>query len=253
MTERGEIREAVRERYAAAAQTVAAGLDDGWTQCCSTDEGIGASCYSAAELADLPPAAVAASIGCANPVSVAELREGEVVLDLGSGGGIDVLLSARRVGAAGKAYGLDMTDEMLELARSNQSSAEVANVEFLKGNMEAIPLPESHVDVIVSNCVIALSVDKDAVFTEAHRVLRPGGRLALADVIAEKAQPSEPLLDPAAWVACTGGALTEEEYFNGLTSAGFIDVSIQRSHTIQHGFSSVIVRASKPAIGPSRR
>jgi SAM-dependent methyltransferase len=253
MTEQREIRDAVRERYAAAARTVAAGAGDGWTQCCSTDEGIGASCYSAADLAGLPPEAVAASIGCANPVAVAELSDGEVVLDLGSGGGIDVLLSARRVGPTGKAYGLDMTDEMLELASANQARAGVSNVEFLKGNMEAIPLPNLSVDVIVSNCVIALSLDKDAVFSEAHRVLRPGGRLALADVIAEEEQPTEPLLDAAAWVACTGGALTERRYRSGLSAAGFVDVSIEHSHAVQPGFSSVIVQASKTADGVSGR
>ena len=169
----GEVlREAVRQRYAAAARAVSGGERD--PSCCAPKGGIGAECYDSDALAELPAAAVAASIGCANPVAVAQLAPGEVVLDLGSGGGIDVLLSARRVGPTGTAYGLDMTDEMLELARANQAEAGVENVEFLKGHMESIPLPDHAVDVVLSNCVIALSVDKASVFSEAYRVLRPG-------------------------------------------------------------------------------
>jgi len=196
-------------------------------------------------LEGLPAAAAAASIGCANPVAVAELAEGEVVLDLGSGGGIDVLLSARRVGPTGKAYGLDMTDEMLDLARRNQAKAAVDNVEFLKGHMEAIPLPGATVDVVLSNCVVALSVDQSAVFAEAFRVLRPRGRLALADVVAEREPDPDDAVDVASWVACVNGALTEAQYRSVIEQAGFVDASIRFSHAISPGFSSVVVRARK--------
>ena len=240
----GEVlQEAVRQRYAAAARAVAAG--ERVPSCCAPEDGIGAECYDSEALAQVPAAAVAASIGCANPVAVADLAPGEVVLDLGSGGGIDVILSARRVGPTGKAYGLDMTDEMLELALANQAEAGVDNVEFLGGHMEAIPLPDDAVDVVLSNCVIALSVDKASVFSEAHRVLRPGGRLAVADVVTESRDEADEHADPAAWAACIAGALTEAEYRAGLASAGFVDVSIEHSHDLSDGSASVIVRASK--------
>jgi len=237
------VQEAVREHYAAAALNVTTDERSGGGD---TESGIGAGCYPAADLEGLPATAVAASIGCANPVAVAELVEGEVVLDLGSGGGIDVLLSARRVGPTGKAYGLDMTDEMLDLARANQSEAGVDNVEFLKGHMEAIPLPAASVDVVLSNCVIALSVDKGAVFAEAFRVLRPGGRLALADVVAKSEPDRDSRADAASWVDCVSGALTEAQYRAALAAAGFIEASIEFSHAIGAGHASVVVRAAKP-------
>ena len=240
--DRDAILAAIRDRYAAAALNVT--TDERSDGGCSAEPGIGSGCYRADELDGLPAAAVAASIGCANPVAVAELVEGEVVLDLGSGGGIDVLLSARRVGPTGKAYGLDMTDEMLALARANQSEAGVDNAEFLKGHMEAVPLPAASVDVVLSNCVIALSVDKAAVFAEAFRVLRPGGRLALADVVAER-EPERAAMHASSWVDCVSGALTEGQYMAALGTAGFAEASIQVSHPIGVGFASVIVRATK--------
>ena len=248
MDNRSDIEEEVRRHYSEAARGVTGSSEDAGADAggCESRDGIGAGCYDAGELAELPAGAVAASIGCANPVVGAELREGEVVLDLGSGGGIDVLLSARRVGPTGKAYGLDMTDEMLDLARSNQARAGVGNVEFLKGHMEAIPLPDSSVDVILSNCVIALAVDKTVVFSETHRVLRRGGRFTVADVVAERGAGSSPPADPATWVDCAAGALTETEYRAALEDAGFADVSIAHSHAIDHDLSSVIVRASRP-------
>ncbi len=242
--QRETVQEAVREHYAAAALSVTAG--ESASGCCDVGGSIGSSCYGGGDLEGLPAAAVAASIGCANPVALADLAEGEVVLDLGSGGGIDVLLSALRVGPEGKAYGLDMTDEMLDLARRNQSEAGVDNVEFLKGNMEAIPLPDASIDVVLSNCVIALSVDKQAVFGEAFRVLRPGGRLALADVVAEREPDPDVAVDPASWVDCISGALTEPQYLAALAMAGFVESSIELSHAIDPGFSSVMVRAVKP-------
>ncbi len=243
---RDGIEEAVREHYAAAARGVSEDADPRPAACCS-QEGIGAGSYQGGELDELPAPAVAASIGCANPVAVARLAPGETVLDLGSGGGIDVLLSARRVGPTGKAYGLDMTEEMLELARANQARAGLDNVEFLRGRIEAVPLPDASVDVVVSNCVVALSTDKAAVFSEAYRVLRPGGRLALADVVAEVAAPPDPGDGAAEWVACSAGALGRERYRAGLESAGFLDVSIADSHRVGDSFTSVIVSAVKPA------
>ncbi|HET6950237.1 MAG TPA: arsenite methyltransferase [Acidimicrobiales bacterium] len=206
----------------------------------------GSGVYGPDELDGLPAGAVAGSIGCANPVALARLEEGEVVLDLGSGGGIDVLLSARRVGPTGRAYGLDMTAEMLELARANQARAGVANAEFLEGRIEAVPLPDASVDVVVSNCVINLSADKRAVFAEAFRVLRPGGRLAVADVVADT-EPDEALrADVTAWASCIAGAVTRAGYAAGLADAGFVDVEITDSHAVEEGFWSVFVRARKP-------
>jgi arsenite methyltransferase len=241
------IDETVRAHYAAAAGVAA---------CCGNekpgivpnDEVYGAACYDAEALAGLPSEAVAGSIGCANPVELAELRPGEVVLDLGSGGGIDVLLSARRVGSGGKAYGLDMTDEMLELARANQDRAGIDNVEFLKGRIEHIPLPRDTVDVIISNCVVNLSSDKDAVFSEAIRVLRPGGRFAVADVVADREVDEEHRLDMTAWVGCIAGALTRAAYRAGLERAGFTDVSIRDSHAVADGFASALIVARKPIV-----
>jgi SAM-dependent methyltransferase len=228
------VREVVRERYGAAALRVSSGV----TSCCS-----GASCASdpitsnlyGDETAALPAEAVAASLGCGNPTALAELRPGEVVLDLGSGGGIDVLLSARRVGPAGKAYGLDMTNEMLALARENQRKAGVANVEFLKGEIEHVPLPEGTVDVIISNCVINLSPDKDAVLREAFRVLKPGGRFAVSDVVVRGEVPTEIRRSIELWIGCVAGALEESEYRAKLEKAGFeaIDVEPTRIYTVE--------------------
>ncbi len=241
MADRETIEAAVRAYYAEAAGRAAGCGGD----CSPEEQGIGAELYAGADVEGVPAAAVAASIGCANPVAVAELAEGEVVLDLGSGAGLDVLLSARRVGPTGKAYGLDMTDEMLELARRHQAEAGATNVEFLKGHMEAIPLPDASVDVVLSNCVIALAVDKGRVFTEAMRVLRPGGRLAIADVIADAERSAEPPEDARSWVDCVSGALTLDRYKAVLQQAGFGDVTIDPSHAVMDGFTAVIVRGSK--------
>lgn len=240
MRERDAIESAVRRHFATAARSMSPLLRDG------ADGVYGASCYSPADLDGLPADAVAVSIGCANPVAVADLREGEVVLDLGSGGGIDVLLSARRVGPSGKAYGLDVTDEMLELARANQAEAGIDNVEFLRGHIEDVPLPDASVDVVLSNCVINLSPDKDAVFAEVQRVLRPGGRLAVADVVADAEVDERRRADLSAWVDCVAGSLTRPAYRELLRAAGLVDISITDSHPVAEGFASVIVRAAKP-------
>jgi arsenite methyltransferase len=245
MADRDALEEAVRDHYAAAARRIRSGCATSSGEQCSSEPGIGAGCYEPSEVEGLPPAAVAASIGCANPVAVAELSAGEVVLDLGSGGGIDVLLSARRVGPTGKAYGLDITDEMLDLARAHQEEAGITNAEFLKGHMEAVPLPDTSVDVVLSNCVIALTVDKARVFAEVFRVLRPGGRLAIADVVADE-PPAEQASDPGSWVACISGAMTRAQYPRVLAGAGFSGAAIEPSHRVMRGFTSVIVRASKP-------
>ncbi len=244
-----EIKKAVEKHYADAAGKISGCCGSGPGRCEDQVNGIGEDAYDSAELEGMPAEVVAGSIGCANPVTVAQLVPGETVLDLGSGGGMDVLLSARQVGPDGKAYGVDMTDEMLELARANQTRAGVDNVEFLEGHMEAIPLPDASVDVVISNCVISLSVDKAAVFTEAHRVLRPGGRLVIADVIAEVEPTPEQRADVAAWVACLAGSLTREQYGAGLEAAGFVDVSLQDSHAVADGFTSAIVSANKPGSG----
>jgi arsenite methyltransferase len=245
--------EAVCDDYCGepATTTAKAGCAPAVEACCGpVADGVakvfGSGLYDSEELAELPAEAVVGSIGCANPVALAHLEPGEDVLDLGSGGGIDVLLSARRVGPTGEAYGVDMTPEMLELARANQAKAGIANAEFLEGRIEAVPLPDASVDVVVSNCVINLSADKAAVFAEAHRVLRGGGRLSVADVVAD-VEPDEVLLaDPEAWAGCLAGAVTRGEYTAGLTEAGFVDVEIADSHPVQDGFWSVFVRAHKP-------
>ena len=221
----------VREKYGQAARQVTTGK----AACCgSAPSASGLSCdpitsnlYSLSETASLPEQAVLASLGCGNPTALAQLEPGEVVLDLGSGGGIDVLLSARRVGPTGKAYGLDMTDEMLALARDNQRKAGVTNVEFLKGRIEAIPLPDNSVDVIVSNCVINLSADKDEVLREAFRVLKPGGRLAVSDVVVAGEVPAPIRESILLWVGCVAGALSEEEYRSKLAAAGFEGVTVE--------------------------
>ena len=225
-----DVKATVRERYGQAALRVTTGEKTSCcsTSCCGGSEGpISSNLYTAAETACLPEEAVLASLGCGNPTALTQLHEGEVVLDLGSGGGIDVLLSARRVGPSGKAYGLDMTDEMLALARANQRKAGVGNVEFLKGEIEAIPLPDSSVDVIISNCVINLSTDKNRVIAEAFRVLKPGGRFAVSDVVIRGEVPSDVRRSMELWVGCVAGALEESAYRNKLAGAGFEAIDVE--------------------------
>ena len=241
MTE--QIHEIVRERYAAAATQAASGTG----ACCGPEEGIGAGLYSALEQAELPNAAVLASLGCGNPTAVAELHPGERVLDLGSGGGIDVLLSAKRVGPTGRAIGLDMTDEMLALAQRNAAEAGATNVEFLKGTIEAVPLPADSVDVVISNCVVNLAADKPAVFREVARVLRPGGRLGITDIVAEDALTPEQRAERGSYVGCIAGALSFSEFEAGLRDAGLTGISLTSTHTVADGMHSVIVKATKPA------
>ena len=238
------VAEAVRAHYASRARFAAAGDPNAPQD--GAIGGIGASVYEGGELGALPEHIVASSVGCANPVAIAELRAGDIVLDLGSGGGLDVLLSARRVGPTGRAYGLDMTDEMLELARQSQAEAEIDNAEFLQGRIEAIPLPDHSIDVVLSNCVIGLSPDKDAVFAETYRVLRPGGRLAVADVVARAQATTEQQAVVENWVSCLAGSLTRSQYSAVLQGAGFVGISIEESHRVAEGFDSVIVRATKP-------
>ena len=255
------VREQVRARYAELAERATAGsiVDDcGCGQpadcgcgsgCCgpaAEEPGIGAGLYAAADRETLPDAALLASLGCGNPTAVAELREGETVLDLGSGGGIDVLLSARRVGPAGKAYGLDMTEEMLALARRNATQAGARNVVFLKGHIEAIPLPADTVDVVISNCVINLSVDKPAVFAETFRVLKPGGRLGVSDIVAEDHLSPADRAERGSRVGCIAGALSSAEYQAGLAAAGFTEVSVTFTHQVADGLHSAIVKATRP-------
>ncbi|WP_327682113.1 arsenite methyltransferase [Streptomyces sp. NBC_00467] len=242
-----DLRETVRQRYAAAAAQVT----EGGTACCGpapaeVDENFGSTLYAADERDALPAEAVAASLGCGNPLAVAGLRTGERVLDLGSGGGIDVLLSARRVGPTGKAYGLDMTDEMLELALANAEKAGAANVEFLKGTIEAIPLPANTVDVVISNCVINLSTDKPAAFAETFRALKPGGRIGVTDVVADDDLTPDQRAERGDYVGCIAGALSFAEYRAGLEAAGFTDVEIIATHSVADGMHSAIVRATKP-------
>jgi len=246
----------IQETYGAAARQAAAGAKAvsccSGSSCCSTDE-ITENLYSDSERGALPDAAVTASLGCGNPTALIELKAGETVLDLGSGGGIDVLLSARRVGPTGKVYGLDMTDDMLALARENQHKAGVGNVEFLKGEIEQIPLPDCSVDVIISNCVINLSPDKDRVIAEAFRVLKPGGRFAVSDVVVRGEVPDDIRRDAEAWIGCIAGALEEDEYRGKLTRAGFSGVDLERwrVYDIADGrFASAFVRATKPAPQP---
>ncbi len=224
------IKETVRERYSEAAKRVNSGKSGCCESAASPLEGsspIISNLYDVSETGALPEAAVLASLGCGNPTALAQLQPGETVLDLGSGGGIDVLLSARRVGPTGKAYGLDMTDEMLGLARENQKKAGVENVEFLKGEIESIPLPDNSVDVIISNCVINLSADKDRVLKEAFRVLKPGGRFAVSDIVTRGEIPSELRSNVLLWAGCIAGALQDTEYTKKLAHAGFEDVSIE--------------------------
>lgn len=256
--------EEVRQRYAQAANAVTRGtsnveLNDelqiadescGTSDCCgggaTVDESFGAALYDSEDQASLPAEAIAASLGCGNPTAVADLRAGEKVLDLGSGGGIDVLLSARRVGETGFAYGVDMTDEMLELARANAAKAGATNVEFVKGTIEDIPLPDSSVDVVISNCVINLSVDKPTVLAEMFRVLSPGGRIGISDVVAEDHLTTDDRADRGSYVGCIAGALSRTEYLEGLAEAGFVDVEVEFTHEAVPGMHGAIVRATKP-------
>ena len=273
-----ELHEIVRDRYAAAATRVS---DYGRSGCCAgsdccgpTVDPISRDLYDAVEVADLPEAAVLASLGCGNPTALAELHEGEVVLDLGSGGGIDVLLSARRVGPTGHAYGLDMTDEMLALAEANAQRAGATNVDFLKGAIEEIPLPDSSVDVIISNCVVNLSADKGQVLREAFRVLRPGGRLAISDVVTLRPLPEDVRRSMELWAGCIAGALQQDEFLGLLEQAGFDEAAIEpprtysveeaaealagagmdpsRAHEVDGALASAFVRARRPAVADSR-
>jgi arsenite methyltransferase len=259
-TDQDALREQVRARYAAAATKVTSGQGDcGCGQpadcgcdsgCCGAataeEPGFGAERYAAIDRDQLPDTAVLASLGCGNPTAVAELHEGETVLDLGSGGGIDVLLSAKRVGPSGKAYGLDMTEEMLQLARQNATQAGASNVEFLKGQIEAIPLPAATVDVVISNCVVNLSTDKPAVFRDTYRVLKPGGRIGVTDVVAEDQLSVEDRAERGAWVGCIAGALSKGEYEAQLAAAGFADISVRFTHPVGDGLHSAIIKATKP-------
>ncbi|MBI4203525.1 MAG: arsenite methyltransferase [Betaproteobacteria bacterium] len=276
--EKTDIKSVVRERYAQAALNVSTGAK---ASCCGGSRDKGQSCdpitsnlYEAGQTSELPEAAVLASLGCGNPTALAELKPGEVVLDLGSGGGIDVLLSAKRVGPTGKAYGLDMTDEMLALANENKRKAGAQNVEFLKGEIEHIPLPDNSVDVIISNCVINLAADKDRVLREAFRVLKPGGRFAVSDVVTRGAVPSEIRDSMLLWVGCIAGALEENDYRAKLAAAGFqnIDIEPTRIYRVEDAkgfledkgidlrvvgpqvdgkFMSAFIRGTKPAAEPA--
>ena len=247
------IHQDVRSHYAVAARQARAG------GCCSgTPDTIGSELYSALERSELPEAAVLASLGCGNPIAVAELHEGERVLDLGSGGGIDVLLSARRVGPTGRAIGLDMTDEMLALAQQNAAEAGATNVEFVRGHIEAIPLPADSVDVVISNCVINLAADKPAVFREIARVLRPGGRMGVTDIVAEDHLTAAERAERGSFAGCIAGALSFSEFRAGLEAAGLTDISLTTTLAVGDGIVSAIVKASKPAdakplIEPTRR
>jgi SAM-dependent methyltransferase len=235
------IHEAVREHYAAQALRAASGVGQGEADL------IGAGGYSDAEFSALPEAAVLASLGCGNPTAVADLRPGERVLDLGSGGGIDVLLSAKRVGPTGRAFGLDMTDEMLALAQRNTAEAGATNVEFLKGHIEAIPLPAESIDVVISNCVVNLAADKAAVFREIARVLRPGGRIGISDIVAEDDLPPEIRAERGTYAGCIAGALSVTEYRAGLVEVGLTDITITPTHVAVEGLNSSIIKATKPS------
>ena len=257
------IQREVRDRYAEAAiaagssatQGEAASKSAALAGCCddsccggaSASASTGIGLYDAASREGLPDAALLASLGCGNPVAVAELREGETVLDLGSGGGIDVLLSARRVGPTGRAIGVDMTDEMLDLARRNADEAKATHVEFRKGTIEQRPLADASVDVVISNCVINLATDKQAVFREIARVLRPGGRMGVSDIVADDLLTAEQRAERGSYVGCIAGALSFREFRSGLQAAGLTDVEVVPTHSVAEGMHSAIVRANKPA------
>jgi SAM-dependent methyltransferase len=251
-TSSDELREEVRRRYAESALRVTGGSSDcgcGSGSCCADSESDGSSfgeaLYDAEQRGELPDTAVLVSLGCGNPVAVAELNEGETVLDLGSGGGIDVILSAKRVGPTGTAYGLDMTDEMLALAQRNAAEAGTQNVHFVKGVIEDIPLPAASVDVVISNCVINLSVDKPAVLTEIARVLKPGGRVGVSDVVAEDRLTAEERAERGSYIGCIAGALSEGEYIAGLEASGFEQVSVEFTHQVADGMHGAIIKAVK--------
>lgn len=259
-----QVREEVRSRYAQAATAVQGGStnielnstlqladdDGGSSTCCSgdvvVDEAFGAALYGSNEQQTLPADAVTASLGCGNPTAVADPRPGERVLDLGSGGGIDVLLSARRVGDSGFAYGVDITDEMLDLARANATAAGATNVEFRKGTIEDVPLPDASVDVVISNCVINLSVDKPKVIAEMYRVLAPGGRIGISDVVAEDHLTPRDRAERGSYVGCIAGALSRGEYLEGLAAAGFVDAVVEFTHEAAPGMHGAIIRATRP-------
>jgi len=268
-----QVKQIVKEKYGRAAAQAKSGARSccGSSSCCSSVDPIIKDLYSSDEMAELPEKAVLASLGCGNPTALAELKPGEIVLDLGSGGGIDVLLSARRVGPNGKAYGLDMTDEMLSLARENQRQSGVQNVEFLKGEIENIPLPDNSVDVIISNCVINLSADKDSVLREAFRVLKPGGRFAVSDIVVLGDIPADIRMNMELWAGCVAGALHRDEYLMKLANAGFEKMNVEPTRIYQGQdvldllsgtnldtesivaqvdgkFASAFVRAQKPAV-----
>jgi len=246
----GQIKQAVKERYRAAARraTASAGCCSSTAapaaSACCEPAGFGASAYAHLGSDEVPDAARLASLGCGNPTAIAGLQLGQRVLDLGSGGGLDVLLAARQVGPGGYVYGLDMTDEMLELARANQQQAGVANAEFIKGDIEAIPLPDASVDVVISNCVLNLSADKPAAFREAHRVLAPGGRLAVTDIVAVRPFTKQERADLAAWAGCVAGAITAREYVEGLETAGFSGVEVIPTHPAGPAAVSAVIRAT---------
>jgi arsenite methyltransferase len=259
LTDVDAIREAVRARYAAAAEQAFSGASaccGSATSCCPVEaegavgDAFGADLYADAERGELPEAAKLASLGCGNPTAGAELRAGETVLDLGSGGGIDVLLSARRVGPSGKAYGLDMTEEMVQLARRNAREAGVTNVEFLTGVIEEIPLADASVDVVISNCVINLSADKPRVLREVARVLRPGGRVGINDVLSDADMDEATRTDMEQWTGCIAGALTRDEYERLLAAAGLEDIDVRETHRVHQSAGSAIVRACKPPPRP---
>lgn len=249
----GDIRETVRQKYAEAItiKTNRSCCSSGGSSCCCGTPGdatdmVTAGLYRPEEVAGLPAEAVAATFGCGNPTALAGLHEGEVVLDLGSGAGLDVLLSARRVGPSGKAYGLDMTDEMLAEARNNQAKAGITNVEFLKGHLEDIPLPDNSVDVIISNCVINLAADKDIVLREAFRVLKPGGRFAVSDIVLKRPLPAKVQKDLMAWAGCVAGALLEEDYRGRLAAAGFTGIDIETTRV--YDLTGEVVAKLLPAL-----
>jgi arsenite methyltransferase len=253
-----DLKEEIRTRYAEAAVRADAGQGCSGESCCAENgccgdagpDAFGASLYDPQTQAGLPQAALLASLGCGNPIAVADLHDGEVVLDLGSGGGIDVLLSARRVGPVGLAYGVDMTDEMLELARRNAREAGVTNAHFLKGDIENIPLPDASIDVVISNCVVNLSTDKPQVLREIFRVLRVGGRVGISDVVVEDRLAPEERADRGSYVGCIAGALSKSEYEAGLTDAGFGEISVVFTNRVADGIHSAIIKAAKL---PTRR
>ena len=251
------IHDEVRARYAEAARAASASRSDSAAQasCCGPDGSaavFGEILYADADRAALPDAAVLASLGCGNPTAVAELREGERVLDLGSGGGIDVILSAQRVGPSGRAFGLDMTDEMLELAVRNAAEAGVTNVEFVRGTIESVPLPSSTIDVVISNCVINLAADKAAVFREIARVLRPGGRVGVSDIVADDALSPAERAERGSFAGCIAGALSFSEFRAGMAAVGLVDVEVVPTHAVADGLHAAIIRATKPLVAPAR-